>query len=308
MSKKIILILIVFSLILSVTITAFVMYPRHQMEEFKQAWQECQTAECYAEYCHQSCLRSSSEISLYCEKEICYIGAAEKFLDGSICEKYIKDQDNKNDCYSNLAYETKNDDFCDKIEEIKDDAAHSLESKLDCYLSYGPKKITPALCQRLEYVEKEYGVKISPACYSSMAANKQDPQYCEKLKYKDSRQACFEKSGLLSHEIDYCPNFQDTKARDDCLYLFAQNRNDLSLCNQIENKYDKDDCCLSLLPTINDLAGCDSIITDSQICKDTCYKQIAIKTQNQEICDKAVKRSIRSQCFTTIYEQLDMLK
>lgn len=155
----------------------------------------------------------------------------------------------RNKCYTEQAIREEDAGVCKKI-----DAQYAQAT---CIASV---KKDPSICQEIpDYIEK-------PLCYKEVAIRKQDSSLCGEIK---------------SNVGNY---------RSDCYAYFAVIDSDASICDNIPEKPCQTDCYnryyTALAAAKKDPAICNSVKEQTSYDKDNCYKNYAVRTKDESVCDK----------------------
>ena len=91
------------------------------------------------------------------------------------CEK-IKEQYQKDYCYSDLAYSKQDSSICDRIED--------QDTKDNCYWNVARAKHDSSICKEIKDQPRKDG------CYSDVANAERNSSICEKIEDQDEKESC----------------------------------------------------------------------------------------------------------------------
>jgi len=130
----------------------------------------------------------------------CYHRVAVAKQDPALCEKMGFIQSYIEECYRNIAKETKNLNLCEKI------TFQNIKSL--CYTDIAVVTKDPSICERYE-VDKTL-------CYRQVAEATNDPELCEKVKTQPFRDFCFENIAEEIKSLKLCEKIEDQSTKERC--------------------------------------------------------------------------------------------
>ncbi|MCK4647494.1 hypothetical protein KAT24_01025 [Candidatus Pacearchaeota archaeon] len=175
------------------------------------------------------------------------------------CEK-TTDSDERRSCYQDVAQETKNSSYCEKIED-----RNAL-----CYALVAKEIKDINLCEKINYPDGKH------MCYSMVAAEMKDINLCEKITYGGRKEYCYSGVATQSKDITLCERITEQEIRNGCYFSVAVESEDVTLCERITDGIDVD------------------------ISKDKCYWSIAVGAGDDSICEKIVDSEIRGRCYKDV--------
>lgn len=168
-------------------------------------------------------------------------------LDSTDSCKDIGDNKEKDNCYYNLAYETKDSQFCEKI-------LLSRGSKDECYIDIAKTYSDVLLCSKVSDI-KEYNYEPTKRdyCYFGIYQNTKDPSLCDKLsegnlKWNDCFMDALENIRKTKDSTN-CQNISTVTYRDLCYNILAVELQDSSICNKVWNPEIKQTCLNLEIPS-----------------------------------------------------------
>jgi len=206
------------------------------------------------------------------------------------------------ECYTNLAIDSENVSYCDKI----------LESnwKSMCYTLLAPKLKNISYCEKTNYNDRQ-------KCYAKTIKKLDDPSECLKISNTKMRDSCLYDVSTL-HGIDsYCGQISITegmKSRDYCYRDVAKFNNDAHTCLNIADNTLSWDC----ISNIGDATAClgydearvmaqclqnfrNRVGSSSSYCEPLDSKSeysfcMGILKQDSDYCDDIDSRTMESYC------------
>jgi len=166
----------------------------------------------------------------------------------------IDDTTQKDDCFTQIAYVTKDASLCESV----------LYGKSECYASIGIETNDAASCEKAGEEKRQ--------CF--VAAQTGNINDCE-----EGLQSRFCKDASVAKDPSICNEMNDLG--EFCYQNVAINTNTSSLCNKAG--IGKDHCFFKIATTINNAVICENL-TDT---RDNCVAWVAFNTGNRDLCFEA---------------------
>lgn len=200
--------------------------------------------------------------------EQCYSKVGQKQNDVNACNAIDGTQRTLRDnCYGDIAVDTKNTDLCDKLNF----------NKYACYADVGLASGNPHICMNL-------GVDDAPSCYKRYATSIGDVEVCKSIISGNSeRDSCLYFFLGEAKDETFCAQFEKQSYKEDCYVMIAPKVKGNLLCDKITNQQKKENCIISVAKESKDINHCNGIDVYSKRWFD-CAFQVAIVTQDKSIC------------------------
>ena len=186
---------------------------------------------------------------------------AQQTKDISLCEK-ISDVAKREECICGVAMVTYNSGLCEELKTERSETVLGVTSNMKlrdlCFNSIAEEKLDHTLCEKMD----EGWMKDD--CFAYIAGMTKDKGLCNKISDKTSKEECIET--LSSLELGYCENLAADYERDLCIWRRAVLSNNPSEC-------------------------------ENTSLKDSCYQDIAERTNNPEVCKRITDEITREHCL-----------
>jgi hypothetical protein len=223
----------------------------------------------------------------------CLIGLAESLKDPALCGR-INYQlwSDKGICYSGVSLALRDPLFCDKIDE----GEYSDTVKDNCYEQVAIRLNDSSLCARIIGGTKEtkypkISKKIKGLCYGTIAGQLKNDSICENA-LDGSADECY----LF---IGECDKIQETQLLQQCALDSASRGKNISLCDNSPIKLDKpikERCYFNVAIGTNNTNLCERL--EGQTIKDTCYDWLSTRRNDTSLCERISSDSIRGSCLS----------
>jgi hypothetical protein len=217
--------------------------------------------------------------------------------------------------YLNLANESGNASFCDKIVGPRRQA--------DCYSMFAASALEPMFCERIRYTKSRNKCFIRIAeglgdatlcdktnndfmkydgvlpaeddCYRIVATATENVSVCSKIETEDGRIFCH---ALLEGNYSKCAIIKEGMIRWPCFAEFAVSTENLSICASLK-AVDQSECYNFAASKKQDPSVCDKTSPGRL---DMCYIWVAVSQGNSSLCDKVQGDLGRDVCYQSVAE------
>ena len=178
--------------------------------------------------------------------------------------------------------------LCDDL-----DISEKKNRRDKCYQKVAEKTKNPAVCAKIK--DKFYW----DMCYGEVAELKLDSGLCKEIKKPRNKDKCYSTVAIGKNNSSICDNIKDKHIKGGCLKHIAVAKGNAKLCDDIEDQSLKTACLMQVAVEIGDVAPCNYVGSPEQ---SECYKLVAIKTQDIELCDEIYleKSNIKNECIIQI--------
>ena len=169
---------------------------------------------------------------------------------------------------------TQNSDLCEKLKSEISETVLGVTSNMKlrdlCFSSIAENKLDSTLCGKIDDgLMKDY-------CFSDLAKLTQNKELCNKITDEFEKEEC--NKVVSEFEPGYCETLSIDSKRDLCIWRRATLSNNLSDCKNIND--------------IEGLAGS----------RDSCYLNIAKRTNDPKNCKYITNKKVRERCLFTVSE------
>jgi len=198
---------------------------------------------------------------------------AQQTKDISLCEK-IGNIEKNEECVCGVAMVTQNSDLCEKLKSEISETVLGVTSNMKlrdlCFSSIAENKLDSTLCGKIDDgLMKDY-------CFSDLAKLTQNKELCNKITDEFEKEEC--NKVVSEFEPGYCETLSIDSKKDLCIWRRATLSNNLSDCKNIND--------------IEGLAGS----------RDSCYLNIAKRTNDPKTCEYITNKKVRERCLFTVSE------
>ena len=203
----------------------------------------------------QDDLRKCEILTNQNEKDVCYTNVAYSYKEYKVCDNILM-QVNNEQCKVNIAVEKQDLAVCPNLQ---------LNWQRDyCYSEIAQRLLDASLCEKVELQGKD-------TCYNNIALRKEDIAICDKIQSESSRGLCYSDIAIKKLDVSICD--RATANKDYCYNVIAKDTKDVSVCNKIKNQDDIYGCYSNVARAKQDTSICQSI--PEQYFKDNCLKEVA---------------------------------
>lgn len=167
------------------------------------------------------------------------------------------------------------------IKKEQDNCANINDSfdRNECYTEQAIKKEDAGICKK---IDAQY------AQARCIAAVKKDPGICQKIPNYIEKSLCYKEVAIRKQDSSLCGDAG--RNQSDCYTYFAVTDINASICNNIPEKFYQTNCYNSYYTALavakKDPAICNSVKEQTSDDKDSCYKNYAVETKDESVCDK----------------------
>ena len=170
------------------------------------------------------------------------------------CES-LTQQDEKDMCYHDLAYERGDVSLCGKI--------YHAGKKDDCFLMVATVTNKSSFCERISDSD------FRNWCIGSIAISLNDVMICDEIVDSNWMKWCH---ATIKGDASICKEINDYRWYDTCHSWVAVATNESSICEKdIQNQSLRDECLHEVNKNLKDPGICDKIT--NQVLKDSCYEK-----------------------------------
>jgi len=188
-----------------------------------------------SDYCYKGVAEKTQEPSL-CEKigddwrkDKCYAEIAEKTDKPALCEK-TSDQSVRNDCYKDVSYDSEDGSLCDKIKDDEGD-------KEECYSNLARNTKNIDFCIKIDARETQEN------CMHTLARVSKNHSVCNWIHTDEAKDTCLHDVAVYdTKKDDACRRIEDTTKGDDCFMAVAKYNHDYDSCDQIVIETFRQEC------------------------------------------------------------------
>lgn len=255
------------------------------------------------------------ELNKPIDRNSCLIEVAKKKKDESICGNittgFRDPMENLKDCYFAVGKNLDNNpSLCGQSRDVK--------TKEECYLSLAGSLKRVSLCDEIkDSVKKNECLKVAAvstkegnlcdkvennlkvSCYIDIAETTRNESFCNKITELDSKDYCYYKVAEHSNNGSLCETIQGLKWKNTCYYHTASGKKEISWCDKIKNNLElKGGCYADIAVRTNNELLCNKITTSDK--KDLCYYGVGVKKGDELLCTKIQSINLKKECIYRI--------
>ncbi|MBR9700048.1 hypothetical protein GOV09_06325 [Candidatus Woesearchaeota archaeon] len=162
-------------------------------------------------------------------------------------------------------------------------------------------KKDPALCEEIEDErDARDTVRRRDNCYVKVAAGLKDLKICDNLVEQDKNaQECKQGVAVAKEDIKLCKELEGSRVRN-CITDIAVNQKKMHTCHELETDSDKYSCYHDVGIAKESVDICEQIHPSASHSRNDCFNQIAVKKNDETICNSIGQESLADRCRTSI--------
>ncbi len=197
-------------------------------------------------------------------------------------------------CLFEYAQNMSEEDACEMIATQSERFACTAVSRKDVSACFDAS-LSPIQDACIEIASKELdkpegcdlatnGSDYKNSCYLYFAVENLDTSFCKKAAPEEERDQCYSDYSIRTATVDACPDIIESLNRIGCYYQSALQNRMPSLCNPLENSAQRTDCYSKGTFSKEGPAPIDCAFVESEVWRDKCYYQAAVKNQESSLC------------------------